>query len=250
MTDTATDERPRYKNTRNGQIGILVGETEFDYTLEFNGVAKKVNTSNFKKFYELVQATGEELKQEELKSEKIAKKVPKAGAVKPNGDVPEAPRCGALFSRIISYTEDKGCEIKKTCSYTRIRFNKRNIAELSMPKKESRIKLMVRHEATASVEELSTLGRQVPPSHQYSIDHEYYVDLNTDITWIYKLIDQLVTFEQTRVVKKAAKPAGVKNGQGTGKQAAARAKKAEAEAQTEVPVEAAVETEGTPVEQS
>ena len=221
MSETE-DTRPRYKSSRNGAIGILIAEKDNEVILEVAGVEKTITTGNFKKFYTIVQATGEELEKETVEANAKAKKTQKpAGAVKDNGDDVELPKCGKIYARIQQYLEGKDCQTKQTCSYLRIRINKRNIAELSMPKKEHLIKFLVRNEAIANVPELATVGRKLPAEYQYAIDHEFKIDTKTEMDWIYKLLDTIVEFEKTRVVKTAGKPKGAKN----------KPKKVEAEAE-------------------
>ncbi len=155
------------------------------------------------------------MKKEKKQNEKLAKLEARVNDPnKPNGDAPPKEDCEQLAQKLISYLEKKGCVTKKTCSYTRVRLenSKRNIMELWWGKKLTGLKVVVRHEAIKPNKKLFEMGRTVPPTHMYVLDHIYKFNNSTDISDIYAIIDMAVDFE------KAYKPKPIdrsgKNGKG------------------------------------
>lgn len=207
----------KYESLRNHTIGIVVSQTENEVVLDFDGTQKTVKLSNLKRWYKPCGIIDEEeladAKDKASKTAKLEARVNKPD--KPNGDLPPKEDCEKLANKIISYLEKKGCLTKKTCSYTRVRLEgfKRNIMEVWWGKKLIGIKIVVRHEAVKSDDKLFKMGRTVPLTHMYTLDHIYKFNNSTDIADIYAIIDTVIEFER------AYKPVpqtrqGRKNGDG------------------------------------
>lgn len=206
----------KYESLRNGAIGTVVSETENEVVLDFDGTQKTVKISNLKRWYKPCGIVDEgELKE----AKELAKKKEKLDARvndpnKPNGDLPPKEDCSKLAHKIISYLEKKGCLTCKTCSYTRVRLEgfKRNIMEVWWGKRLTGIKVVVRSEAILPHKELASLGRTVPPTHMYVLDHIFKFNNSSNIEDIYKIIDIVVEFEKT--YKPKAHPGSGKRGTG------------------------------------
>lgn len=211
-----TEEVTQYESLRDNSIGTVISRTDNEVVLDFNGKEKTIKISNLKRWYKPCGIVDkEELKEAKDNASKVAKlnaRVSKAD--KPNGDLPPKEDCEKLANKIISYLEKKGCLTKKTCSYTRVRLEgfKRNIMEVWWGKKLVGIKVVVRHEAVKPNEKLFKMGRTVPPTHMYVLDHIYKFNNSTDIADIYAIIDMVVEFEKN--YKPKTEPNKKKNGTG------------------------------------
>lgn len=206
----------KYESLRNGAIGIVISENENEVVLDFDGTQKTVKMSNLKRWYKPCGIVDEG----ELKDAKeLAKKKEKLDARvndpnKPNGDLPPKEDCSKLAHKIVSYLEKKGCLTCKTCSYTRVRLEgfKRNIMEVWWGKRLTGIKIVVRSEAILPHKELAELGRTVPPTHMYVLDHIFKFNNSSNIEDIYKIIDIVVEYEKN--YKPKAHPGSGKTGTG------------------------------------
>lgn len=212
MTEAIT----QYESLRDHSIGTVVSQTENEVVLDFDGTQKTVKMSNLKRWY---KPCGIVDKQELKEAKDTAKKVAKLEARvndpnKPNGDLPPKEDVSQLASKIISYLEKKGCVTCKTCSYTRVRLEgfKRNIMEVWWGKRLTGLKVVVRHEAIKENKKLFEMGRTVPPTHMYVLDHIYKFNNSTDIADIYAIIDLVVEFEKN--YKPKTEPNKKKNGTG------------------------------------
>lgn len=211
-----TEEITQYESLRDHSIGTVVSQTENEVILDFDGTQKTVKMSNLKRWY---KPCGIVDKKELKEAKDIAKKVAKLEARvndpnKPNGDLPPKEDVSQLASKIISYLEKKGCVTCKTCSYTRVRLEgfKRNIMEVWWGKRLTGIKIVVRSEAILPHKELASLGRTVPPTHMYVLDHIFKFNNSSNIEDIYKIIDIAVEFEKN--YKPKTEPNKKKNGTG------------------------------------
>lgn len=206
----------RYESLRNGTIGTVISENENEVILDFDGLHKTVKMSNLKRWYKVCGIVDEkELEEAKDLADKNAKLVERVNkADKPNGDLPPKEDCSKLANKIISYLEKKGCLTKKTCSYTRVRLegHKRNIMEVWWGKKLTGLKIVVRSEAIKPNEELYKLGRTVPPTHCYVLDHIYKFNNSSNIENIYAIIDIVIEFEKN--YKPKAHPGSSKRGTG------------------------------------
>lgn len=213
MTTVAVE---RYESLRNGKIGTLVSRTETEVVLDFEGNHKTIKNDNLKRWYKpcgiVEQADVDEANKEASKVDKLNKMVSKPD--KPNGDDAPKEDCSQLATKIISYLEKNGCLTKKTCSYTRVRLEgfKRNIMEVWWGKKLRGLKVVVRSEAIMSNKKLYELGRTVPPTHMYTLDHIYKFNNSTDMADIYAIIDAVIVFEKNNPPK--AHPGSGKRGTG------------------------------------
>lgn len=211
-----TEEITQYESLRDHSIGTVVSQTENEVILDFDGTQKTVKMSNLKRWY---KPCGIVDKKELKEAKDMAKKVAKLEARvndpnKPNGDLPPKEDVSQLASKIISYLEKKGCVTYKTCSYTRVRLEgfKRNIMEVWWGKRLTGIKIVVRSEAILPHKELASLGRTVPPTHMYVLDHIFKFNNSSNIEDIYKIIDIAVEFEKN--YKPKTEPNKKKNGTG------------------------------------
>lgn len=211
-----TEEITQYESLRNHSIGTVVSRTENEVILDFDGTQKTVKMSNLKRWY---KPCGIVDKKELKEAKGMAKKVAKLEARvndpnKPNGDLPPKEDVSQLASKIISYLEKKGCVTCKTCSYTRVRLEgfKRNIMEVWWGKRLTGIKIVIRSEAILPHKELASLGRTVPPTHMYVLDHIFKFNNSSNIEDIYKIIDIAVEFEKN--YKPKTEPNKKKNGTG------------------------------------
>lgn len=211
-----TEEITQYESLRDHSIGTVVSQTENEVILDFDGTQKTVKMSNLKRWY---KPCGIVDKKELKEAKDMAKKVAKLEARvndpnKPNGDLPPKEDVSQLASKIISYLEKKGCVTCKTCSYTRVRLEgfKRNIMEVWWGKRLTGIKIVVRSEAILPHKELASLGRTVPPTHMYVLDHIFKFNNSSNIEDIYKIIDIAVEFEKN--YKPKTEPNKKKNGTG------------------------------------
>lgn len=219
----------KYESLRNGAIGTVISENENEVVLDFDGTQKTVKMSNLKRWYKPCGIVDEKELEE---AKEMAKKKAKLDARvndpnKPNGDLPPKEDCSQLANKIISYLEKKGCLTKKTCSYTRVRLegHKRNIMEVWWGKRLTGIKVVVRSEAILPHKELAQMGRTVPPTHMYVLDHIFKFNLSSKIEDIYAIIDVVVEFEKN--YKPKAHPGSSKRGTGriNGKQSVAAKRK-------------------------
>lgn len=200
-----TEEVMRYESLRNGKIGTVVSRTDSEVVLDIEGNHKTVKLDNLKRWYKpcgiIEQADVDKENELAEKKAKLDKMVSKPD--KPNGD--EAPKedCSKLATKIISYLEKNGCVTKKTCSYVRVRLNnvKRNLMELWYGKKLKGIKIVVRSEAVMGNKKLYDLGRTVPPTHMYTLDHIYKFNNSSDIADIYAIIDTVIVYEKNNPPK-------------------------------------------------
>lgn len=219
------EEITQYESLRDHSIGKVVSQSENEVVLDFDGTQKTVKMSNLKRWYKPCGIVEEkDLKQEKKQNEKLAKLEARVNDPnKPNGDLPPKEDVSQLASKIISYLEKKGCLTCKTCSYTRVRLEgfKRNIMEVWWGKRLTGIKIVVRHEAVKSNKKLFEMGRTVPPTHMYVLDHIYKFNNSTDIADIYAIIDMVIEFEKN--YKPKTEPNRKKNGTGriNGKQSLA-----------------------------
>lgn len=211
-----TENVAQYESLRDHSIGKVVSQTDNEVVLDFDGTQKTVKVSNLKRWYKPCGIVEEEaLSQEKEQAKKLAKLEARVNDPnKPNGDAPPKEDCEKLAQKIISYLEKKGCVTKKTCSYTRVRLenSKRNIMEVWWGKRLTGIKVVVRHEAIKSNEKLFAMGRTVPPTHLYVLDHIYKFNNSTDINDIYAIMDLAVDFEKN--YKPKNEPNKRKNGTG------------------------------------
>ena len=212
MTNNVT----QYESLRDHSIGKVVSATENEVVLDFDGTQKTVKMSNLKRWYKPCGIVDkEELKETKEMNKKVAKLDARVNDPnKPNGDLPPKEDCEKLANKIISYLEKKGCLTCKTCSYTRVRLEgfKRNIMEVWWGKKLVGIKVVVRHEAVKENKKLFEMGRTVPPTHMYVLDHIYKFNNSTDIADIYAIIDMVIEFEKN--YKPKAIDRSGKNGKG------------------------------------
>lgn len=198
-------EVERYESLRNGKIGTVVSRTETEVILDVEGNHKTIKMDNLKRWYKpcgIIEQTDVDKENEQAdKKAKLDKMVSKPD--KPNGDEPPKEDCLKLATKIISYLEKNGCLTKKTCSYVRVRLNgfKRNLMELWYGKKLKGIKIVVRSEAVMSNKKLYDLGRTVPPTHMYTLDHIYKFNNSSDIADIYAIIDAVIVFEKNNPPK-------------------------------------------------
>jgi hypothetical protein len=206
----------KYESLRNGAIGTVISENENEVVLDFDGTQKTVKMSNLKRWYKPCGIVDEKELEE---AKEMAKKKAKLDARvndpnKPNGDLPPKEECSQLANKIISYLEKKGCLTKKTCSYTRVRLegHKRNIMEVWWGKRLIGIKVVVRSEAILPHKELAQMGRTVPPTHMYVLDHIFKFNNSSKVEEIYKIIDIVVEFEKN--YKPKTTPNKQKNGTG------------------------------------
>lgn len=206
----------KYESLRNGAIGTVISENENEVVLDFDGTQKTVKMSNLKRWYKPCGIVDEKELEE---AKEMAKKKAKLDARvndpnKPNGDLPPKEDCSQLANKIISYLEKKGCLTKKTCSYTRVRLEgqKRNIMEVWWGKRLTGIKVVVRSEAILPHKELAQMGRTVPPTHMYVLDHIFKFNNSSKVEEIYKIIDIVVEFEKN--YKPKTTPNKQKNGTG------------------------------------
>ena len=210
-------EVERYESLRNGKIGTVVSRTETEVILDIEGNHKTIKMDNLKRWYKpcgiIEQADVNKENEQASKKAKLDKMVSKPD--KPNGDEPPKEYCSKLATKIISYLEKNGCLTKKTCSYVRVRLNgfKRNLMELWYGKKLKGIKIVVRSEAVMSNKKLYDLGRTVPPTHMYTLDHIYKFNNSSDIADIYAIIDAVIVFEKNN----PPKPHPGSSKRGTGK---------------------------------
>jgi hypothetical protein len=211
-----TVEITHYESLRDHSIGKVVSKTDNEVVLDFDGTQKTIKMSNLKRWYKPCGTTEEkDLKAEKSQNEKLAKLEARVNDPnKPNGDLPPKEDVSQLASKIISYLEKKGCVTCKTCSYTRVRLEgfKRNIMEVWWGKKLTGLKVVVRHEAIKGNKKLFEMGRTVPPTHMYVLDHIYKFNNSTDIADIYAIIDLVVEFEKN--YKPKAIDRSGKNGKG------------------------------------
>lgn len=211
-----TQEITQYESLRDHKIGTVVSQTENEVVLDFDGTQKTVKMSNLKRWYKPCGIVDkEELKETKKQNEKVAKLDARVNNPnKPNGDLPPKEDCEKLANKIISYLEKKGCLTCKTCSYTRVRLEgfKRNIMEVWWGKRLTGIKVVVRHEAVKSNKKLFEMGRTVPPTHMYVLDHIYKFNNSTDIADIYAIVDMVIEFEKN--YKPKTEPNRKKNGTG------------------------------------
>lgn len=205
-----------YESLRDHQIGTVVSESENEVVLDFNGTVKTIKMSNLKRWYKpcgIIEK--EDLDKEKQQNEKLKKLEARVNDPnKANGDLPPKEDVSQLANKIISYLEKKGCVTCKTCSYTRVRLEgfKRNIMEVWWGKRLTGLKVVVRHEAIKANPKLFEMGRTVPPTHMYVLDHIYKFNNSTDIADIYAIIDMVVEFE--RHYKPKTEPNKRKNGTG------------------------------------
>ena len=226
-----TDAVERYESLRNGKIGTVVSRTESEVILDIEGNHKTIKVDALKKWYKPCGIIEEEDVKKENKQaskvEQLNKRIDKAD--KPNGDNPPKEDCSALANKIITHLEKNGCLTKKTCSYTRIRVEgaKRNLAELWFGKKLTALKLVVRSEAIRENKELYEMGRTVPPTHMYTLDHIYKFNNSSDVSKIYAILDMAIKYEKT--AEKKPHPGAGKRGTGKidGKQSLASKRKAQ-----------------------
>lgn len=211
-----TEEVVRYESLRNGKIGTVISRTESEVVLDIEGNHKTVKIANLKRWYKpcgiIEQADVDEENKQASKIDKLNKMVSKPD--RPNGDTPPKEDCSKLATKIISYLEKNGCVTKKTCSYVRVRLEgfKRNLMELWYGKKLKGIKIVVRSEAIMQNKKLYELGRTVPPTHMYTLDHIYKFDNSSDMADIYAIIDAIIVFEKNNPPK--AHPGSGKRGTG------------------------------------
>ncbi len=215
----------KYESLRNGAIGVVISENENEVVLDFDGTQKNVKMSNLKRWYKPCSIQD---KQELKEAKEVAKKKAKLDARvndpnKPNGDLPPKEDCSQLASKIISYLEKKGCLTKKTCSYTRVRLEgfKRNIMEVWWGKRLTGIKIVVRSEAILPHKELASLGRTVPPTHFYVLDHIFKFNNSSNIEDIYKIIDIVIEYERNYKPKTTPNKKKNQTGKINGKQSLA-----------------------------
>lgn len=211
-----TEEITKYESLRDHSIGTVVSKTDNEVVLDFDGVIKTVKMSNLKRWYKPCGIVEEaDLKVEKEQNAKLAKLEARVNNPnKPNGDLPPKEDVSQLANKIISYLEKKGCVTCKTCSYTRVRLEgfKRNIMEVWWGKRLTGLKVVVRHEAIKENKKLFEMGRTVPPTHMYVLDHIYKFNNSTDIADIYAIIDLVVEFEKN--YKPKTEPNKRKNGTG------------------------------------
>lgn len=209
-------EIERYESLRNGKIGTVVSKSETEVVLNIDGQEKTIKMSNLKRWYKPCGIIEEADVQEENKQadrvEQLNKMVSKPD--KPNGDEPPKEDCLKLATKIISYLEKNGCLTKKTCSYTRVRLEgfKRNIMEVWWGKRLKGVKVVVRSEAIIGNKQLYELGKTVPPTHFYTLDHVYRFNNSSNIADIYAIIDAVIVYEKN--YKPKAHPGSGKRGTG------------------------------------
>lgn len=219
----------RYESLRNGKIGKVVSQTDTEVILDFDGDQKTIKMPNLKRWYKpcgLVHQ--EDVDEENIQAEKKAKLDRMVSSPdKPNGDEPPKEDCSKLAVKILSYLEKQGCLTKKTCTYVRIRLqgSKRNIMEVWYGKKLRGIKIVVRSEAVLQDKRLYDLGRTVPVSHKYTLDHIYKFNNSSNIADIYAIIDTIIAYEKNNPPK--PHPGSGKRGTGrvNGKQSLAYKRK-------------------------
>lgn len=189
----------RYQSLRNDSIGILVEERENDIILDFDGHQKPITTSNLRRWYKRIEdgVAPEETQSSTPTPQKVKAQVKAPIETADNGDTQEVPKCGDKVDMWVAYAQRKNCTIKETSSYIRIRFDRKNIMEIKMPKNQSRAKAMVRHEAILELDVVKE-GRQVPKDWCYSLDHEFIFNHKTDNKTVYTIIDALIAFETER----------------------------------------------------
>lgn len=211
-----TVEITHYESLRDHSIGKVVSQTDNEVVLDFDGTQKTIKMSNLKRWYKPCGIVEEKhLEAEKKQNEKLKQLEARVNDPnKPNGDLPPKEDVSQLANKIISYLEKKGCVTCKTCSYTRVRLEgfKRNIMEVWWGKKLTGIKVVVRHEAIKGNKKLFEMGRTVPPTHMYVLDHIYKFNNSTDIADIYAIIDLVIEFE--RNYKPKAIDRSGKNGKG------------------------------------
>ena len=194
----------RYQSLRNDSIGVLVEERENDVILDFNGSQKPITKSNLRRWYKRIE-DGVAVEQTQSSTPAVTKTKVETSApaeVKDNGDAPEVPKCGDKVDMWVAYAQRRNCTIKETCSYIRIRFDRKNIMEIKVPKNQSRAKVMVRHEAILNLPVVNE-GRQVPKDWCYSLDHELIFNYQTENKTVYSIIDAIVEFEAKRSKEQA-----------------------------------------------